>query len=123
MNGQWARFRAVQGPAPLPEEREHSLPSEAGAAPSVVQTNRNRTISSLIAAAAILAQLYAASRLFVNFFQPSFKLEEKLRIGARTVKRCESSQTRCSLLRALASTGLASYSARTLDRIEQCADE
>ena len=38
-------------------------------------------------AAAILARLYAASRLFVNFFQPSFKLKEKLRIGGRTIKR------------------------------------
>ena len=34
-------------------------------------------------AAAALARLYAAMRLFVNFFQPSFKLAAKTRDGAR----------------------------------------
>lgn len=34
-----------------------------------------------------LARLYTASRLFVNFFQPSFKLAEKTRVGARVSKR------------------------------------
>ena len=34
-----------------------------------------------------LAKLYASTRLFVNFFQPSFKLKEKHRDGARVVKR------------------------------------
>ncbi|PSO09608.1 transposase, partial [Sphingobium sp. AEW4] len=38
-------------------------------------------------AARSLAELYAASRLFVNFFQPSFKLAEKQRNGARVYKR------------------------------------
>jgi hypothetical protein len=38
-------------------------------------------------AAGLLAELYAASRLFVNFFQPSFKLAEKQRDGARVYKR------------------------------------
>ena len=38
-------------------------------------------------AAAELARLYAAVRLFVNFFQPSFKLAEKQRDGARVIKR------------------------------------
>jgi len=38
-------------------------------------------------AATILAELYAAARLFVNFFQPSFKLAEKHRDGARVQKR------------------------------------
>jgi hypothetical protein len=33
-------------------------------------------------AAAALARLYAAMRLFVNFFQPSFKLAAKARDGA-----------------------------------------
>lgn len=41
-------------------------------------------------AAAILARLYAASRLFVNFFQPSFKLKEKLRVSGRTIKALRS---------------------------------
>jgi hypothetical protein len=34
-----------------------------------------------------LAKLYASTRLFVNFFQPSFKLKEKHRDGAKVVKR------------------------------------
>jgi hypothetical protein len=38
-------------------------------------------------AAAQLARLYTAMRLFVNFFQPSFKLAEKERDGARVRKR------------------------------------
>jgi hypothetical protein len=38
-------------------------------------------------AAAALAQLYATVRLFVNFFQPSFKLAVKERNGARVIKR------------------------------------
>jgi hypothetical protein len=38
-------------------------------------------------AAKVLAQLYASVRLFVNFFQPSFKLAGKERHGARVRKR------------------------------------
>ena len=34
-----------------------------------------------------LAKLYALTRLFINFFQPSFKLKEKHRHGAKVVKR------------------------------------
>ncbi len=33
-----------------------------------------------------LAQLYASSRLYINFFQPSFKLKSKARDGARVHK-------------------------------------
>jgi hypothetical protein len=40
-----------------------------------------------IAAAAELAQLYHRMRLYVNFFQPSFKLMDKTRDGARVTKR------------------------------------
>jgi hypothetical protein len=40
-----------------------------------------------VQAAAALARLYAIARLFVNFFQPSFKLAEKERDGARVRKR------------------------------------
>jgi hypothetical protein len=40
-----------------------------------------------IAAATELARLYRSVRLFVNFFQPSFKLMEKTRDGARVYKR------------------------------------
>jgi hypothetical protein len=35
-----------------------------------------------IAADEALSRLYSASRLFVNFFQPSFKLADKERVGA-----------------------------------------
>ena len=38
-------------------------------------------------AAAALANLYRSLRLFVNFFQPSFKLAEKSRDGAKVTKR------------------------------------
>jgi len=38
-------------------------------------------------AAAGLARLYATARLYVNFFQPSFKLAEKERQGAKVRKR------------------------------------
>jgi hypothetical protein len=31
--------------------------------------------------------LYAASRLHTNFFQPSFKLKDKRREGAKVIKR------------------------------------
>jgi hypothetical protein len=40
-----------------------------------------------LASAQALARLYAASRLHTNLFQPSFKLKEKKRIGARVIKR------------------------------------
>src|SRR6201988_1209553 len=37
--------------------------------------------------AKVMARLYAAGRLYVNFFQPSFKLKEKRREGAKVIKR------------------------------------
>ena len=40
-----------------------------------------------IEAARVLARLYAAARLYINFFQPSFKLKEKRREGAKIIKR------------------------------------
>jgi hypothetical protein len=40
-----------------------------------------------ITAGQALGRLYASSRLFVNFFQPSFKLAEKHREGSRIIKR------------------------------------
>jgi len=38
-------------------------------------------------AARTLARLFAAARLYINFFQPSFKLKEKHREGAKVIKR------------------------------------
>ena len=40
-----------------------------------------------IETAQAMARLYAAARLLVNFFQPSFKLKEKRREGAKVIKR------------------------------------
>jgi hypothetical protein len=40
-----------------------------------------------IETARVMGRLYAAARLYVNFFQPSFKLKEKRREGARVIKR------------------------------------
>ncbi|MHC2345449.1 integrase catalytic domain-containing protein [Bradyrhizobium barranii] len=37
--------------------------------------------------ARMMGRLYAAARLYVNFFQPSFKLKEKRREGAKVIKR------------------------------------
>ena len=51
-----------------------------------------------VAAAATLARLYSASRLFVNVFQPSFKLAEKTREGARVRKRYHPPETPCARL-------------------------
>jgi hypothetical protein len=51
-----------------------------------------------IAAAKAITRLYGASRLFVNFFQPSFKLAEKHRAGAQVSKRYHPPQTPCERL-------------------------
>ena len=51
-----------------------------------------------LATARVIARLYAASRLFVNFFQPSFKLAEKHRDGAFVSKRYHPPQTPCERL-------------------------
>ncbi len=42
-----------------------------------------------------LAQLYASSRLYINFFQPSFKLKSKTRSGARVHKIYHTPATPC----------------------------
>ena len=51
-----------------------------------------------LAAAAALARLYATTRLFVNVFQPSFKLAGKEREGARVRKRYHPPATPCERL-------------------------
>src|SRR6266480_991154 len=43
--------------------------------------------------ARVMARLYAAARLYVNFFQPSFKLKEKRREGAKVIKRYHTPST------------------------------
>ena len=49
-------------------------------------------------AAAALSRLYTTTRLFVNFFQPSFKLASKRREGARVSKRYHPPATPCQRL-------------------------
>jgi hypothetical protein len=51
-----------------------------------------------ITAARELARLYATARLFVNAFQPSFKLAEKEREGGRVRKRYHAPMTPCDRL-------------------------
>lgn len=46
----------------------------------------------------VLAQLYQAIRLYVNFFQPSFKLREKVRVGSKVRKRYHKPATPCERL-------------------------
>ena len=45
-----------------------------------------------------MAPLYGALHLYVNFFQPSFKLIDKTRDGATTVKRYSPPTTPCDRL-------------------------
>jgi hypothetical protein len=45
-----------------------------------------------------LAELYASSRLYINFFQPSFKLKSKTRDGARVHKVYLAPETPCDRL-------------------------
>ena len=56
-----------------------------------------RRFEGLAAARAITGR-YGASRLFVNFFQPSFKLAGKQRDGAKVTKRYHPPQTPCERL-------------------------
>jgi hypothetical protein len=58
-------------------------------------------LSGLVATGA-LAALYEASRLYVNFFQPSFKLKDKTRDGARVRKKYHPPATPCDRLLASA---------------------
>lgn len=51
-----------------------------------------------LAATQALAELYAASRLYTNFFQPSFKLKAKKRAGARVSKKYHPPATPCDRL-------------------------
>ena len=51
-----------------------------------------------VVASEALARLYDSTRLFVNFFQPSFKLRSKERVGARVRKHYYAPETPCSRL-------------------------
>jgi hypothetical protein len=56
-----------------------------------------------VAAGEALSRLYSASRLFVNLFQPSFKLASKERIGSHVRKRYHAPETPCARLLASSS--------------------
>lgn len=51
-----------------------------------------------IVAGQAMAQLFQAVRLYVNYFQPSFKLREKIRVGAKIRKAYHSPATPCDRL-------------------------
>lgn len=51
-----------------------------------------------VAAAQILARLFDVARLYVNFFQPSFKLRDKTRDGAKVTRRHFAPATPCDRL-------------------------
>jgi hypothetical protein len=46
-----------------------------------------------VEAARVKTRLYASARLYVNFFQPSFKLKEKRREGSKVIKRYHAPST------------------------------
>lgn len=51
-----------------------------------------------VVAGQLLGQLYQAIRLYVNYFQPSFKLREKIREGSKTKRRYCKPATPCDRL-------------------------
>jgi hypothetical protein len=50
------------------------------------------------AATVALAELHKVARLYVNFFQPSFKLKSKTRVGAKVIKKYHAPATPCEQL-------------------------
>ena len=73
-----------------------------------------------VEAARDLSRLFAASRLYANFFQPSFKLREKWREGARIIKRYYAPVPPCD--RALAHPALEDGVKRQLRMLRQQLD-
>jgi hypothetical protein len=69
-----------------------------------------------VAAGQCLARLYAAVRLFVNFFQPSMKLRSKTREGAKVKKKYHKPATPCERLLGHASVA---QSVKEALRVEQ----
>ena len=63
------------------------------------------TVTRVQVAGQTMAHLYQAVRRYVNFFQPSFKLIEKIRDGATTVKRYSPPATPCDRLIGHEATG------------------
>jgi hypothetical protein len=73
-----------------------------------------------ISAGQALARLYASTRLFVNFFQPSFKLASKHREGSRVTKRYLAPETPAARL--LAADGVAAEIKTRLKEIAEKLD-
>lgn len=71
-----------------------------------------------VAAAQTLARLFDVARFYVNFFQPSFKLRDKTRDGAKVIRRYFSPATPCERL--LAHT---SVTEETKTRLRRCQEE
>ena len=68
-----------------------------------------------IETATVLAKLHEAARLYVNFFQPSFKLKSKKREGAKVIKKYHLPAT--PYLRLLANDRVAADSKDQLRRV------
>ncbi len=71
-----------------------------------------------VAAAQILARLFDVARWYVNFFQPSFKLRDKTRVGAKVTRRYHPPATPCERLLAHPAV-----SDETKARLQQCRAE
>jgi hypothetical protein len=67
-------------------------------------------------AAAALARLYASLRLFVNFFQPSFKLAAKARDGAQIRKKYHPRHSASSAATSIASACASNSAAKACRR-------
>lgn len=68
-----------------------------------------------IETATVLAKLHAAARLYVNFFQPSFKLKSKKREGAKVIKKYHTPAT--PYLRLLANDRVSTDTKEQLQRV------
>ncbi len=71
-----------------------------------------------MASAHSLARLFNIARLYVNFFQPSFKLRDKTRVGAKVNRRSFAPATPCERLLAHATV-----TEETKARLRRCRDE
>jgi len=73
-----------------------------------------------LASAQALVRLYAAARLHTNLFQPSFKLKQKTRIGARVIKHYHPPALPAA--RVLAHTAVDNASKERLRRLQSVSD-
>ncbi len=88
------------------EDRVHAVPAVSQNDQAHVEQKNGEIVRRMVgyrryeglAAAAQLAKLYSPARLFVNAFQPCFKLAEKTRDGAQVKKRYHKPLTPCDRL-------------------------